>query len=150
MRPTFDLSRRAAMLSAAAALAACAGTGGLGSSSKTLALQAGMTTREVPAMLGPPASVQQGPAGSVWKYSLHEYYKGWVPYYLLFAGEPASLQAWAADEAEYQRSQAAWLSVISQIQMPARKKNPSGDRDCQNARSWEDRMAYCYGTGSGR
>jgi hypothetical protein len=98
----------------------------------------------VTALMGAPADVQQGPGGSVWRYSLHEYYKGWVPYYLLFAGQPAALQAWAADEAAYRRTQAAWLAALAQPAAPAKTGARSGDRDCRNARTFEDRIAYCY------
>lgn len=129
------------------ALTACAGTGGLGSVTKTTQLQSGMTEAQVQQLMGKPASVQQGATGAIWKYSLHEYYKGWVNHYLLFAGEPRRLQEWAADEAQYQRSVALWVPILNSLPSAASAAGlkPStgaktGNANC-NQRYTEDRMA---------
>jgi hypothetical protein len=139
-----SIGRSAALLACALMLAACAGVGGLGSVARTAELRPGMSPAQVQALLGAPAATQRGEHGVIWKYSLHEYYKGWVSYYLLLAGEPAQLQQWVADEAEYQRNQQMWLQVLAT--MPAaqagggRASSGSGAQDCRRG-SVEDRTA---------
>ena len=125
----------------AAALAGCAGTGGLGSVARTTQLQTGMSEAQVQQLMGTPASVQRGESGAIWKYSLHEYYKGWVSHHLLFAGEPRRLQAWAADEAEYQRNQAMWLQALANAPSANSGRKAPGTDDCSRG-SWEDRT-FC-------
>jgi hypothetical protein len=145
--------RRRALLPFCAALAVtlagCAGTGGLGSVSKTTQLQQGMSEVQVQQVLGAPGRVQMGAQGAIWTYSLHEYFKGWVSHHLLFAGEPRQLQAWVADEAEYQCQQAQWLKMLSAMPAPAPAAKPSasgrpvgsaGHDDCQR-KYYEDRIA---------
>lgn len=151
LRSTSSLRRRALFPFCAAlavTLAGCAGTGGLGSVSKTTQLQQGMSEAQVQVLLGAPGRVQTGSQGAIWTYSLHEYFKGWVNHHLLFVGEPRQLQAWAADEAEYQRQQAQWLRVLSALPTaPAAGKHaPQGRRggsadDCKRG-SQEDRI-FC-------
>jgi len=52
----------------------------------------------------------------VWKYSLHQAWKGFVPYYLIFGKEDQKLESWCADEAEYMRQQQLWLQAIPPTQ----------------------------------
>lgn len=125
----------------AAALAACAGTGGLGSVARTTLLQPGMSEAQVQQLMGTPASVQRGEGGAIWKYSLHEYFKGWVTHHLLFSGEPRRLQAWAADEAEYQRNQAMWLQALASTSGANTARKAPGANDCSRG-STEDRI-FC-------
>jgi len=99
------------------ALAGCAGTGGgLGSVSKTNQLAPGMGTADVRAVLGEPSQTQFVSNKWVWKYSLHEPWKGFVPYYLVFGRESQKLEEWFADEAEYTRQQQLWLQAMPPTQ----------------------------------
>ncbi len=94
-------------------LSGCAGTGGgLGSISKTNQLSPGMSPSEVVGVLGEASQTQFITNKWVWKYSLHEYWKGWVPYYLVFGKESKKLESWYANEAEYMRQQQLWLQAF--------------------------------------
>ncbi len=98
-------------------LTACASTGGdFGSVAKTNQLAPGMKPAEVKAILGDPSQTQFVADNWVWKYSLHEYWKGYVPYYLVFTREPQTLQRWYSDEAEYLRQQQLWLQAFPPTQ----------------------------------
>ena len=98
-------------------LAACAGTGGgFGSVAKTNQLAPGMKSTEVKAVLGEPSQTQFISDKWVWKYSLHEYWKGYVPYYLVFAKDSQTLVSWYADEAEYMRQQQLWIQSMPPVQ----------------------------------
>lgn len=155
--------RRMCVLVLASILGACAGTGGgLNSMSKTNALLPGMSVAEVKALLGPPTSTQFVGERLVWKYALHEYWKGWVPYYLVFAEEPPALARWYADEVEYQRQQALWLRALPQgtqtappaagAAAPARSAGQGNSAPGKAAleackakyRDSQDRMCHCY------
>lgn len=95
----------------------CAGTGGgLGSVAKTNQLMPGMTLTQVQGILGDPSQTQFIAEKLIWKYSLHEPWKGWVPYYLVFDKDVRQLQAWYADEAEYLRQQKLWLQAFPPTQ----------------------------------
>ena len=94
----------------------CAGTGGgLGSISKTNRLTPGMKPNEVKAVLGEPLQTQFVANKWVWKYSLHEPWKGWVPYYLAFGKESKILEEWYADEQEYMQQQELWMQAFSPV-----------------------------------
>jgi len=98
-------------------LGGCAGTGGgLGSISKTNQLMPGMTPNQVKEILGEPSQTQFVADKWVWKYSLHEYWKGWVPYYLVFGKEGKKLDSWYANEAEYMQQQQLWLQAMPPTQ----------------------------------
>jgi hypothetical protein len=95
------------------ALTGCAGTGGgLGSISKTNQLSPGMKPDQVKAVLGDPSQTRFIADKWVWKYSLHQYMKGFIPYYLVFGNDAKTLQSWYADEDEYQRQQLLWLQSM--------------------------------------
>lgn len=98
-----------------AMLGGCAGSGGLGSVSKLSQLQRGMTTGEVKSVLGEPASVQLIDGLPIWRYSLHEYFVGWVPYYFVFNYDN-QLVAWQANMNEYYANQQMMMSVIRSLQ----------------------------------
>jgi hypothetical protein len=135
------------------AIASCAGTGGgFGSVAKTVHLAEGMKPAEVLKVLGEPSQVQQVGGHVVWKYSLHEYWKGYVPYYLVFDGTGKNLQSWYANEQEYQQQQSLWINALTPM-MQQQQKQPAdkasgleGDRsDCaKKYRYREDINCYCY------
>ena len=133
------LQRLVGALAAAMLLTGCAGTGGLGSIQATQQLRPGMTLAEVQQLLGTPGSTQRLGEFTVWKYLLHQHYKGWVPYYLAFAGEPPTLRVWVADEAEYLRNQAMWMQALQPMVMPAPNVVDKGRHNC-NQRFVEDRI----------
>lgn len=132
------------MLAVVSLLLGCAGTGGgLGSVEKTKHLAVGMKTSQVVALLGEPLESQAGPNKLIWKYSLHEYWKGFVPYYLVFERSSGRLRSWYANEAEYARQQELWLRALTPVQKNQGQKSP--DDDCKKKYPvYEDRMCYCY------
>jgi hypothetical protein len=71
-----------------------------------------MKTSEVKAILGDPSQTQFVSDRWVWKYTLHEPWKGYIPYYLIFGRESQKLVQWYADEDEYVRQQQLWLQAI--------------------------------------
>jgi len=98
-------------------LAGCAGSGGgIGSISKTNQLSPGMKPSQVRSILGDPSQTQFISNKWVWKYSLHEPWKGFVPFYLVFSRNSQVLEQWFADEAEYARQQRLWLQAIPPTQ----------------------------------
>ena len=100
-----------------AVLTACAGSGGgLGSVSKTNQLSPGMKSDQVKAVLGEPSQTQFVSDKWVWKYSLHELWKGFIPYYMVFGRDTQILEQWFADEAEYMRQQQLWLQAFPPTQ----------------------------------
>ncbi len=92
-------------------LAGCAG-GGLGSLSKTQELSLGMTVAQVTSLLGSPVSQQFIAGRRVLKYSFHQYWKGLIPYYVVFDPSTDLLVSSYADEEEYLRNQYLWLYAI--------------------------------------
>jgi hypothetical protein len=89
---------------------------GFNAAQKTTQLRPGMSYPEVVRILGEPKS-------SVFKenewqvnYSLHEYWKGWVPYVLVFDKKTLKLKSWEADEEAYQRNQLMWMQVLQSLE----------------------------------
>lgn len=85
---------------------ACAGMG-MNSVVKTQSLTVGMTQAQVTATLGvePSGTVAKGGKTLV-RYTLHQNWKGFVPYYMVFDPQ-GRLRAWGPNEAEYQANQKA-------------------------------------------
>ena len=79
---------------------------------KTNQLEPGMSTGQVKGIMGDPDSTQFKSNKWVWKYSLHQEWKGFVPYYLVFGKSSKQLESWFADENEYYRQQSLWLQAI--------------------------------------
>lgn len=80
--------------------------------SSTNQLSPGMSTAQVQTILGGPSQTQFIADKWIWKYSLHQPWKGFIPYYLVFASESQTLEGWFADEAEYARQQQLWLQAF--------------------------------------
>jgi len=89
--------------------------GGIVKVSKTNELMPGMSPNEVKNILGEPSQSQFVANKLVWKYKLHEPWKGFVPYYLVFSKGDFKLQEWYADENEYHRQQQLWLQTLPNI-----------------------------------
>jgi hypothetical protein len=84
--------------------AACASIG-MNSVQKLNQLSPGMSAEEVQTILGEPSSSELTNDKLVQKYSLHENWKGFVPYFMVFDKNSRRLEAWYEDEEGYQRSQ---------------------------------------------
>ncbi len=87
-------------------IAGCAGTTTI---KKTNQLVPGMSTVEVKQILGDPLLIQFVSDRWVWQYSIHQPWKGYIPYYLVFSNEEQQLLSWYADVDEYMRQQQLWL-----------------------------------------
>lgn len=131
------------------ALSATASTaGGLGSAAKAGQLRIGMSPAEVRAVLGDPGQVRPIADGELWRYSLHQWWVGWVPHYLVFAGEPAQLLDWGANMDEYWQGQLAaarGLELVMQARRGSVQPGVDADREaCRRRYRWrEDANAYC-------
>ena len=86
----------------------------LGTVNKTDNLSQGMSMEQVRSVLGAPDSSELSNNRVVWKYSLHKYFVGWIPYYLTF-NEDNKLVAWAANQAEFYQNQQVMMGVAQQI-----------------------------------
>jgi len=84
----------------------------LGSIKNTNDLMPGMSIGEVKKIMGQPSQAQFIGNKLVLKYNLHQYFKGWVPYYLAFDKDSNKLESWFADEQEYYRNQQLWLEAM--------------------------------------
>lgn len=84
----------------------------LGTVKNTNDLTPGMTIPEAKKIMGQPSQTQFIGNKIVLKYNLHQYFKGWVPYYLAFDKDTKKLEAWFADEQEYYRNQQLWLQAM--------------------------------------
>lgn len=93
---------------------------------KTKQLYPGMMHPDVVKILGKPKTVQFVGDKVILKYGLHEYWKGWVPYYVVFEKKTGKLKEWYADEAEYQRNQAMWMEVFKGFEEDLKKQAASG------------------------
>ena len=75
-----------------------------------------MSFVEVFEILGQPKSSAFQGGEWIVKYSLHEYWKGWVPYYVVFDKETKQVTHWFADEAEYQQNQQQWMMLLQAME----------------------------------
>ena len=78
---------------------------GMNSVEKLQQLSPGMSQDEVEAILGEPSSTQVAGEKLVLKYTLHENWKGFVPYFVVFEGDSRLLEGWYEDEEGYRESQ---------------------------------------------
>lgn len=99
-----------------------AGCASLGSIKKTNQLYPGMTMEQTKSLLGAPSQTQFIQDKIVWKYELHQYFVGWVPYYLVFNKETQKLNAWYANEQEYYQNQQMWMNVANQMEQQNQAK----------------------------
>jgi hypothetical protein len=73
--------------------------------STTNQLSPGMRPEQVKAIIGEPSGTQFIADKWVWRYSLLEPWKGFIPYYLVFSKENPTLESWYADLDEFYRQQ---------------------------------------------
>ena len=109
--------KRAQVLLAVVAFALTAGCASMGMNSvqKLNRLSPGMSSEEVQAILGEPKSSEVQGDKWILKYTLHENWKGFVPYYVVFNKDTRTLESWYADEEEYQRSQARMAETLKPL-----------------------------------
>jgi hypothetical protein len=89
---------------------------GFNAAQKTLSLRPGMSYPEVVRILGKPKSSIFNESEWQVNYSLHEYWKGWVPYVLIFDKKTLQLKTWMADEETYQKNQLMWMQVLHSLE----------------------------------
>lgn len=90
--------------------------------SVTNKLTPGMTAEQVKALVGEPTQTQFIANKLVWNYSLHQPWKGFIPYYLVFSKENPVLESWYADQNEYFRQQELWLRALQPPPSPSQKQ----------------------------
>jgi len=96
-------------------LSGCATMGesaGLGTADKAAQLKPGMKYEQVEALLGKPESSKTIKGQQIVRWNLHEYWKGWVPYDMVFDARKKTLVSWSANEKELQASQQKWTSML--------------------------------------
>ena len=85
-------------------LSACA-SGGFDSAQKTSELYPGMTYQQVVALLGPPQTSEFAEGKRVATFSLHQSWRGNVPFDLVFSGEPPKLESWSENKEKFAAGQ---------------------------------------------
>jgi hypothetical protein len=88
-----------------------AGCATMNAAERTKDLKIGMTRDQVVQVLGvEPVSSTAQDGKTILKFSLHETWKGTVPYYMTF-DKDARLESWRADEEEFKRNQEAMAKM---------------------------------------
>jgi hypothetical protein len=70
---------------------------GLGTADKTAQLKAGMQYEQVEALLGKPESSKIVKGQQIVRWNLHEYWKGWVAYDMVFDARKKTLVSWSTN-----------------------------------------------------
>jgi outer membrane protein assembly factor BamE (lipoprotein component of BamABCDE complex) len=100
-------------------LSGCATMGpkmGLNTVTNVNQLRPGMMFPEVLQILGEPKSSVFTEDEWQVNYTFHEYWKGWVPYVLVFDKDTQRLKSWKADEEAYQRNQEKWMQIVQSLE----------------------------------
>ena len=98
-------------------------------------LSPGMSSEQVQEILGEPESSQMTEEKWILEYTLHENWKGFVPYVIVFDKETRTLEGWFEDEEGYQENQARMgetfrpLLEQNQGQGPGGATAPAGPND---------------------
>jgi hypothetical protein len=95
-------------------LTACSSMG-MNSVTKLNRLTPGMTQEEVTTILGQPKSSELKGDDWILKYTLHQNWKGWVPYNITFDSKTKKLVSWQADETEYEKIQARMAETVKPL-----------------------------------
>jgi hypothetical protein len=123
--------RQVFVLAVVCGVAACAAVG-MNSVKKVNQLSPGMDREPVVQILGEPKSSEVKDNQTILKYTLHENWKGFVPYYFVFDNDTGRLVNWYEDEAEYQRMQqqmAQALEPVLEKQQQGAAATPAGPND---------------------
>lgn len=86
-------------------VSACASIG-MNSVEKLEGLSPGMSSEKVQEILGEPDSSQMTEEKWILEYTLHENWKGFVPYIIVFDKDTRTLEGWFEDEEGYKENQA--------------------------------------------
>lgn len=97
-------------LSIALCTAAVLSAGCATPASRTNELRPGMTPADVISVLGEPGQSQFVDDLLIWRYTLHNHWKGLVPYYLAF--HQNQLIGWEENLEEYYANQALWAQSL--------------------------------------
>lgn len=96
-------------------IGACASinqTLGLGTAEKTKQLKVGMKYERVEALLGKPEWSKNVKSQRVVRWNLHELWRGWVPYDMVFDGTKQTLISWSVNEKDYNSYQEALIQMF--------------------------------------
>jgi len=85
---------------------------GMNTVTKLNQLSPGMSPEQVQGILGEPQSTEIKNDKLVQKYTLHENWKGFVPYHMVYNKDTRVLETWYEDEEEYQRMQAQMAQAL--------------------------------------
>lgn len=105
------------VLMTAVVLAGCVTSSklGLDSAKKTNQLQPGMAYNEVVNLLGEPKSSQMVKGKWIVQWSLHQMWKGLVPYDMVFDPKKRTLISWSANETLYEKQQKSMEKTFHSI-----------------------------------
>jgi len=118
---------------------------GMNSVTKLNQLSPGMTQEEVIKVLGQqPKSTQLKGEAWILKFSLHENWKGFVPYYMVFDAETKKLVSWYADETEYEKNQARLAETFKPLLESGGGAGGAGGPDDTNLKQWIAGEYYSY------
>ena len=84
---------------------------GFGDIAKLNILARGMSQSAVQLLLGRPKQTELKDNKIILKYSLHQWFHGWKPVYLLF-NEKDQLVEWFVDEKEFADGQKRWMNYF--------------------------------------
>ncbi len=104
---------------------------GLDSAKKTNQLRPGMAYEEVVSLLGEPKSSQMVEGKWIVRWSLHQMWKGWVPYDMVFDPKKKTLVSWAANETAYEKSQKRLEKIAKSIMPGSAGATATGPNDPQ-------------------
>jgi hypothetical protein len=99
---------------------------GMNSVQKLSQLSPGMSSDQVVEILGEPESSQMTEDKWILNYTLHENWKGFVPYFVVFDKDTRRLEAWFEDEEGYQRAQAQMGETFAPILEAAEQESGGG------------------------
>lgn len=88
---------------------------GMNSVQKVNQLSPGMDQQQVVEVLGDASSSEVRDGKLVLKYTLHQNWKGFVPYYFVFDADTKRLETWYEDEEEYQRMQQQMAAAMAPV-----------------------------------
>jgi len=111
---------------------------GLGTADKTAQLKTGMTYEQVEALLGKPESSKTFKGQQIVRWNLHEYWKGWVPYDMIFDARKKTLVSWSANEKEIQASQQKWAGMLGTSGSASGATKTQGSRGAATAAGTSD------------
>ena len=109
-------------------LASCAS---LGTARKTKELRIGMTDHQVTSLLGSPQGNFLQEDFIVYKYILHEYWKGRVFHYLFFDKDTMLLVSAVENEQEYRQDQLNLMGVARNVQLASSNYKTSSETGFQ-------------------